>query len=145
METFKPYIVEFNPDGIMKPKEYLFDYSMGGNNWWPIIVITHNKCTFSANNGIWQAWHAEGDLFLQPKSRDQDIIASNFLLSFGRLDLKSLSIEKREKILSDTGFTYSKVVEIFEYGKKQWKILGWSQTFQTDFCQSITYCQSPIS
>ena len=44
-------------------------------------------------------------------------MASDFLLPFSCLDLKSFLIEKRKKILSDTGLTYSETVEIFEYQK----------------------------
>ena len=56
MEELKPYIVEFDENGAMKPKVYLADCVIGGNNWQPVIVITHDKCTFLANNGIQKAW-----------------------------------------------------------------------------------------
>lgn len=46
MEELKPYIVEFDGDGVIKPKVYLSDCAVGDNNWQSIIMITH---TFSAN------------------------------------------------------------------------------------------------
>ena len=55
LEELKPYIVEFEEDGTMKPKIYPADYAVGGDERRPIIVITHDECTFSANNGIRRA------------------------------------------------------------------------------------------
>ncbi len=55
MKELKPYIVEFDEDGVIKPKVYPLDCAIGGNDWQSIIVITHNKCTFSANDGIQKA------------------------------------------------------------------------------------------
>ncbi len=52
MEDLKPYIVEFEKDGKMKPKVYSSDCTVGGNDRQSIIVITHNKYIFSANNSI---------------------------------------------------------------------------------------------
>lgn len=50
MEELKPYMVEFNEDGTMKDKEYPLDCAVGGGIRRPIIVITHDECTFSAND-----------------------------------------------------------------------------------------------
>ena len=55
MEELKPYIVEFDEDGAIKPKVYLLDCIIRGNDRRPIIVITYDECTFSANNGIQKA------------------------------------------------------------------------------------------
>ena len=44
-------------------------------------------------------------------------MVSEFLLPFGRLNLSSLSSEKRQEVLKKTGLTHIKAVEIFEYGK----------------------------
>ena len=52
MKELKPYIVELDENGAMKPKVYLADCVVEGNNRWPVIVITHDQCTFSANDGI---------------------------------------------------------------------------------------------
>ena len=52
MEKLKPYILEFKENGVMKLKIYLSNCAIKGNDWWPIIVITHDECIFSANDGI---------------------------------------------------------------------------------------------
>ena len=56
MEELKPYMVEFDENGAMKPKVYLSNYAVGGENRRPIIVITHDECTFSANDRVRKAW-----------------------------------------------------------------------------------------
>lgn len=94
MEDLKPYLVEFNKDGMMKDKTYPPDYAVGGEDRRPVIIITHDKYTFSANDGIRKAWTRIGDTFLRPKDRGQGIIVSEFLLPFGRLNLFSLFEEK---------------------------------------------------
>ncbi len=55
MEEFKPFLVEFNEDGTMRSKVYPLNYVVGGEDYRPIIVITHDECTFSANDGIRRA------------------------------------------------------------------------------------------
>lgn len=52
MKELKPYMIEFEKNGAMKEKIYLFDYAVHSSNCRPIIVITHDKYTFSANNDI---------------------------------------------------------------------------------------------
>ena len=52
IEELKLYIVEFDKDGTIKPIVYPLNCVIGGNDWRPIIVITHDECTFSANNKI---------------------------------------------------------------------------------------------
>lgn len=69
MEELKPYMVEFEEDGAMKAKTYPSDCAVGGPNRRPIVVITHDECTFSANDGIRKAWIRKGDTFLRPKGR----------------------------------------------------------------------------
>lgn len=117
MEELKPFIVEFEADGNMKPKEYPPGCAVGGNERRLIIVITHDECTFSANDGKRRAWAQPGNSFLRPKGRGQGIMVSEFLLPFGRLNLSSLSQEKRDEVVSRTGLTLTEAVEIFEYGK----------------------------
>lgn len=56
MEELKFYIVEFDENGAMKLKMCPADCIVGRINWQPVIIITHNKCTFSANKGIQKAW-----------------------------------------------------------------------------------------
>ena len=52
MEELKLYIVESDKNGAMKTQAYSSNCAVGGNYWQPIIVITHNKCTFSTNDKI---------------------------------------------------------------------------------------------
>lgn len=117
MEELKPYMVEFEEDGAMKAKTYPFDCAIGGPNRRPIVVITHDECTFSANDGIRKTWIRKGDAFLRPKGRGQGIMTSGFILPFGRLNLASLSPERREEIVQETGLIETEAVEVFEYGK----------------------------
>lgn len=44
-------------------------------------------------------------------------MVSEFVLPFGRLNLSSLSQEKRDEIVSRTGMTLTEAIEIFKYGK----------------------------
>lgn len=117
MEELKPYMVEFEENGAMKEKIYPPDCAIHGPNRRPIIIITHDECKFSTNDGIRKAWTRKGDTFLRPKSRGQSIMASEFLLPFGRLNLFSLSHERREQIEEERRLVETETVEIFEYGK----------------------------
>ena len=64
MKDLEPYLVEFEKDGSMKTKEYPNDCAVGGDKRRLVIVITHDECTFLANDGIWKAWPQIGDTFL---------------------------------------------------------------------------------
>lgn len=55
IKDLKPYMVEFKEGSKIKLKIYLLDCVIAGNNWQPIIVITYNEYTFSANNSIKRA------------------------------------------------------------------------------------------
>lgn len=55
IEELKPYMVEFNKDGTIKPKAYPPDCAIKDENQQSIIIITYDKHTFSANNGIQKA------------------------------------------------------------------------------------------
>lgn len=66
MEELKPYTVEFEENGAMKDKIYPCDCAIHGNDCRPVSVITHDECTFSANDGIRKAWSRKGDTFLRP-------------------------------------------------------------------------------
>ncbi len=50
MKALLPYFVEFKEDGTILPKEYPEDCAVGGLDQQPIIMITHDKSTFSTNN-----------------------------------------------------------------------------------------------
>ena len=52
MEDLKPYMVEFEANGTMKPKVYPEDCVVGGDKRQPIIMITYDECMFSSNDRI---------------------------------------------------------------------------------------------
>lgn len=52
MKELKPYIVEFDELGVIKPKVYPPDCTIGGDNQWLVIIITHNKYKFLANDRV---------------------------------------------------------------------------------------------
>lgn len=117
MEELKLYIVEFDDDGAMKAKEYPVDCIVGVDECQPIIVITRDECTFSANDGVRKAWSREGDTFLRPKGRGQGIMTSDFWLPFGRFNLASLSSQKRKEVVEKRGLLETEAVEMCEYRK----------------------------
>lgn len=117
MKDLEPYLVEFEADGAMKPKTYPLDCIVGGHEQRLVIVITHDECTFSANDGKRTVWMKKGESKLRPKGRGQGIMASEFLLPFGRLNLLSMSQEKREQVRVEKGLSVTEAVELFEYGK----------------------------
>lgn len=51
MKSLLSYFIEFSDDGSMLPKVYPGDCAVGGPNQQPIIMITNDKNTFSANDG----------------------------------------------------------------------------------------------
>ena len=95
MKDLELYLVEFEEDGSMKVKNYPDNCVVGGDVRRPDIVITHNKCTFSTNDGIQKAWTRIRDIFLQPKGRGQGIMVSDFL--FFIWSIKSYFTIKRKK------------------------------------------------
>ena len=48
MKELKPYLVEFEKDGIMKTKNYFLDYKVKSDNHQPIIIITYDEYIFSS-------------------------------------------------------------------------------------------------
>ena len=117
MEELKPYLVEFNEDGAMKDKMYPPDCAVRGENCRLVIIITHDECTFSANDGIRKAWTKVEDPFLGSKGWRQGIMVSKFLLPFGCLNLFSLFEKKQQEVIEKTGLTFKEAVELFEHGK----------------------------
>lgn len=59
----------------------------------------------------------EGDTFLRLKRRGQGIMVSKFILLLGRLNLASLTPEKRQEVMEKTSLMHTEAVEVFEYGK----------------------------
>lgn len=84
----------------MEKKVYLSDCAVNGPNKRPVILITHNESTFSANDGRHQAWLKKGDAFLQSKRRGKGIIISDFLLPWKQLNLFHLQLHKQEALIA---------------------------------------------
>ena len=76
-------------------KEYLKDCVVDGPNKQLVIMITHNKSMFLANDGYKKVWTLDGYDILRPKGRRKDIIVSGFLLLWSRLNLFSLLSKKQ--------------------------------------------------
>lgn len=55
IKKLKPYMIEFKENSAINNKIYPFDYIVYNNDYCPIIIITHNKYIFSANDEIWKA------------------------------------------------------------------------------------------
>ena len=115
MKKLLPYLVEFSEDGSMISKEYPEDCAVGGPNRRPVIMITHDESTFSANDGRRRVWTLDGHGILRPKGRGKGIMVSDFLLPWSRLNLFSLSPEKQQE-LATQGVPLEAAV-YFEYGK----------------------------
>lgn len=69
VKELKLYIIEFNKDGAIKIQDYLVDYIVGKEKYYPIIVIIYDKYIFFANNEIWKVWIWQNHTFLQPKKQ----------------------------------------------------------------------------
>ena len=111
MENLDPYTVEFKENGTIKSKSFPEDCQIGEENRRPIICITHDECTFSANDSKSFAWQMKGDTLLRPKGKGRGIMVSDFLLPFGRLGFSHLPNGNLTSLIE------TEAVKIFEYGK----------------------------
>ena len=59
--------MEFDKTGQIILKIYSLNYEIRGDKHQPVIVIIHDKCTFSFNDG--PRWQKNGDIFLCPKNK----------------------------------------------------------------------------
>jgi len=77
------YLVEFNEDGTIKDKVYHLGCEVYASESRPIILITHDEATFSANDGIRRAWmEMDGEAtYLRPRTKGQGIMVSGCFLS----------------------------------------------------------------
>ena len=94
MKSLLSYFVEFFEDGTIVPKEYPDDCAVGALDQRPIIMITHDESTFSANDGRSKVWTLNGQVNLQPKGKGKAIMVSDFLLPWSRVNLLSLSTQR---------------------------------------------------
>ena len=51
----------------------------------PLVVVTHDESTFSANDGSWRLWMENGKPPLRPKAGGKGLMISDFLTPGGRL------------------------------------------------------------
>ena len=56
MSDLEPYLVEFDSERNMKEKVYPDDCQVRIENCQPVIVVTHDECIFSANDGKTHGW-----------------------------------------------------------------------------------------
>lgn len=118
MGELKPYLVEFNGDGARKDEIYPPDCIVGGEDCWPVIIITYDKYTFFANDGICKAWTRVGDTFLHFKYQRQGIIMSEFLVPLDCLNLFSLLEEKQQKVMEKPDWHLGKRLSCLSMEKK---------------------------
>ncbi len=100
IKSLLPYFVEFFEDGTMVPKEYPDDCKVAGPDQRPIIMITHVERTFFANNGRKKAWTLNGQGILRPKGKIKEIMVSDFLLPWSKINLLSLSPQQQKDLAS---------------------------------------------
>ena len=117
MKSLLPYLVEFQDDGTILHKEYPEGCVVGGPDQRPIIMITHDENTFSANDSQRKAWTLEGREILRPKGRGKGIMISYFLLPWSRLNLFSLPLQQQQD-LANSGIPLE-AATYFEYGKME--------------------------
>ncbi len=80
MKSLLSYFVEFSDDGSILPKVYPEDYAVKKLDRRPIIMITHDESTFSANDGRRKVWILDGHGILQPEEKGKRIMVSDFFL-----------------------------------------------------------------
>ena len=69
MAELELYLIEFEENGVIKAKVYPENCQIGGDNCRPVICITHDKCTFLANDGKTRIWQIAGENTLRPKRK----------------------------------------------------------------------------
>lgn len=80
-----PYFVEFEEDGKILPKKYPSNCAVGGPDSRPIIMITHDESTFSANDSRRKIRTLEGHNTFCPKGKSKNIMMSDFFFPWSRL------------------------------------------------------------
>ena len=117
MKSLLPYFVEFSEDGSMISKKYPDNCAVGGPDQRPIIMITYNESIFSTNDGCRKVWTLNDQGILRPKAKGKGIMVLDFLLSWLRLNLLSLSSQQQEELVSSG--VPREAVTYFEYGKSE--------------------------
>ena len=78
LEGLRPYLVEFDKFGGIKPKIYPRGCEIGGLHP-PVILVTHDESTLNSNEARLRVWIAPESTYLRPKGRGRGIIISDFL------------------------------------------------------------------
>lgn len=90
MKSLLLYFIEFKEDDTILLKEHSNDYAVKGLNWRPIIMITYDKSTFSANNNYQKIWILKNHAIFCPKGGKKSIMVLDFILLWSRFNLFSL-------------------------------------------------------
>lgn len=115
MKSFLFYFIEFKEDDTILLKEHPNDYAVKGPNWRPIIMITYDKSTFSANNNYQKIWTLINHAIFCPKG-GKKVLWGQILYFYGHsLNLFSLFFQ-HQKELVDFGLFFE-AVTYFKYGK----------------------------
>ena len=89
----------------------------------PLVLVTHNESTFSANDGKRRRWmeNLNGKQPLRPKGRGKGLMVSNFLMSGGRLAQAVPDIVLDAELAAQL-LPHRYATEYFMYGKdKYWQ------------------------
>lgn len=127
MEEIKillPYFVKFKKDNTILLKKYSENCAVEDSNQRPIIMITHDKNIFFANNSCQIVWTFERYEIFYPKRKRTGIMVLDFLFPWSWLNLLSLLLEKQQELASSsisltvvTYFKYDKIEEGYWTGK----------------------------
>jgi hypothetical protein len=61
LEELEPYLVQFDENGKILDKLWSKGCQVGGDDRRPVIVITHDECVFSSNDGPRFTWQGDGN------------------------------------------------------------------------------------
>lgn len=86
MQALLPYLVEFNQNRSIISKEYPKNCAVGSPNQKPVILITHDGSTFSANNGCQKVWILDGHGILRLKDKEKGIMVLDFFFPWSKLN-----------------------------------------------------------
>ncbi len=117
MKSLLSYFMEFSDDESILSKVYPDDYAVERLDQRPIIMITNDESTFSANDGRWKVWTLDGNGILRPKGKRKEIMVSEAFLSWSQLNLFSLPYQQQQELVN-SGVPLETAI-YFEYGKME--------------------------
>ena len=80
IKSFLSYFVKFEEDGKILPKKYPSGCAIEGLNQRLIIMLTHDKSIFSANDNQQKIWTLDDHNIFYLKGKGKGIMVSDFLL-----------------------------------------------------------------